>query len=207
MLTQFKKLKTVLFLIAFYSVAPIALGASSPVEMLKSTSDQMITELNANKATMKSHPAEVINIVNRILLPQVDMNMMSKSVIGRTAWLEASPSDQAQFKQQFTDLLIRTYASALASYTNQKVEFFPPRESYVGQTQFQVQSQIVQPGGPPIPVSYRLMLESGQWKVVDFSVDNVSIVENYRAQFANDLTQGGLKYLVTRLSQHNARLK
>jgi phospholipid transport system substrate-binding protein len=178
-------------------------AASSPIDTLQTTSDQMISELNANKTTMKSNPKKVFDIVHRILLPHVDMNTMSKSVIGRNDWNSATVSEQQQFKDQFTDLLIRTYATALASYTNQKVEFFPSRESYAGQTQIQVQSQIVQPGGPPIPVTYQLLLEGSQWKVIDFSVDNVSIVQNYRAQFANDLSQGGLKYLVNKLSQHN----
>jgi len=206
MLHLFKKNIRAVVLVVLVSITNLCMGATpSPVDMLKTTSDQMIAELNANKTTMKSNQKEVFDIVNRILLPHVDMNTMSKFVIGRAAWNDANFSDQEQFKQQFTNLLIRTYASALASYTNQKVEFFPSRESYIGQTQFQVQSQIVQPGGPPIPISYQLMLEGSQWKVVDFSVDNVSIVQNYRAQFANDLTQGGLKYLVNKLSQHNEK--
>lgn len=183
-----------------------AFAVNSPIDMLQTTSNQMISELNAKKATMKSNPNVVFNIVNRILLPHVDMNTMAKSVVGRTSWTSATASEQQAFTKQFTELLIRTYASALAGYTNQTVQFFPIRGGWEGQSQVNVQSQIVQPGGPPIPMSYRLVLQGNAWKVVDFSVDNVSIVENFRSQFSADLSQGGLAALTTKLTQHNAAL-
>jgi len=183
-----------------------AFAVSSPLDMLKPTSDQMLSELSVNKTTLKSDPHKVFDIVHRILLPHVDMNTMARSVVGRAEWNSASTQEHQAFTTQFTELLIRTYAAALASYTNQSVEFFPVRGGYANQNQVQVQSQIVQPGGPPIPMSYRLLLEGNQWKVIDFSVDNVSIVQNFRAQFAADLTQGGLSHLTQKLTQHNTEL-
>jgi phospholipid transport system substrate-binding protein len=196
-----------LFISLFISLfSSTAFAVSSPLDMLKPTSDQMLAELKANQATLKSNPQKVFSIVHRILLPHVDMATMARSVVGRSEWNNANSQDQQAFTTQFTDLLIRTYASALASYTNQSVEFFPLRGGYEGQNQIQVQSQIIQPGGPPIPVNYILLLEGNQWKVIDFSVDNVSIVQNFRAQFASDLSQGGLANLTRKVTQHNADL-
>ncbi len=183
-----------------------AFAVSSPLDMLKPTSDRMLSELKANKITLKSNPKKVFDIVHRVLLPHVDMNSMAKSVVGRAEWNNATAQEQQAFTAQFTKLLIHTYAAALASYSNQSVEFFPVRGGYTNQNQVQVQSQIVQPGGPPIPVSYQLLLEGSQWKIIDFSVDNVSIVQNFRAQFAGDLNQGGLSHLTQKLAQHNAAL-
>jgi len=191
-------------IMAFFSTQSFA--QPSPLVMLQNTSNTMISELNANKATLRSNPNKVFDIVNRILLPQMDMATMSRAVVGRNAWSSASAQDQQTFISEFTELLIRTYASAIAAYTNQTVQFFPIRGGYSGQSQIQVNSQIVQPNGPPIPLSYRLQLQGGQWKVVDISVDNVSIVQNYRAQFANDLNQGGLSDLNNKLKAHNAQL-
>jgi phospholipid transport system substrate-binding protein len=192
------------FMIGLFSLQCYA--QSSPIDMLQNTSDQMLAELKTNKATLKSNPKKVFDIVNRILLPRIDMTTMSKSVVGRNAWNTASAQAQQTFIKEFTELLIRTYASAIASYSNQSVQFFQVRGGWQGQQQLQVNSQINQPNGPPIPMSYRLMLQGNQWKVVDISVDNVSIVQNYRAQFANDLNQGGLASLNTKLSQHNDQL-
>ncbi len=191
--------------LSFFSFS--AFAVSSPLDMLKPTSDQMLSELNVHKATLKSNPHKVFDIVHRILLPHVDMNTMAKSVVGRSEWNNASPREREAFTTQFTELLIRTYAAALASYSHQSVKFFPIRGGYANQNQIQVQSQIIQPGGPPIPMSYQLLLQGGQWKVIDFSVDNVSIVQNFRAQFTSDLNQGGLSHLTQKLTQHNAALR
>lgn len=200
--------KFLLFSLSFVALlfSRMAFAIDSPINMLQTTSDQMISELNAQKATLKSNPKVVYNIVHRLLLPHVDMTAMSRSVAGRNAWTTATPAEQQAFTAQFTDTLIHTYASALAAYTNQTVKFFPIRGGWQNQSQVEVESEIDQQGAPAVPMSYRLVLQNNQWKVVDFSVDNVSIVENYRAQFANDLSQGTLAQLTSKLAQHNTAM-
>ena len=180
-----------------------ALAVSSPLDMLQTTSQQMISELKTNQSTIKSDPKRVYSIVNKVLIPHVDREEMARAVVGRVAWNAATPADQQEFIKQFTHMLVNTYAAALASYTDQKVVFSPIRGGWENQQQLEVQSQIIQSGGPAIPVSYHLALENQQWMVTDFSVDNVSIISNFRAQFASDLQQMGLKGLNTKLAAHN----
>lgn len=203
---NFLKLKRSFLTVTLLLFSFSAFAVSSPIDMLKPTSDKMLAELKVRQSTLKSDPKKVFDIVHRILLPHVDMNAMARSVVSRSDWENASTNEQKAFIDQFTELLIRTYAAALASYTNQTVEFFPIRGGYDNQDQIEIKSQIVQPGGPPIPVNYRLSLEGNEWKVIDFSVDNVSIVENFRAQFSSDLSQGNLAQLTQKLAQHNADL-
>jgi phospholipid transport system substrate-binding protein len=69
----------------------------------------------------------------------------------------------------------------------------------------QVNSIIVRDTGPSINVSYHLMLEEGQWMLYDFSVDGVSMMANFRSQFAQELQQSGIDGLVNKLAQHNAQ--
>jgi len=182
-----------------------ALGATDPVGMLQSISNRMIAALKANKATMKNNPKVVVGIVNRIMLPHVDVVSMSRSVLGRTAWMQATSAQRAQFIKEFKTLVIRTYASALASYSNETVQFAPLRGGVAGRTRVQVDSKIIQPGGPPIPVSYRMVQSGNKWKVYDVIIEGVSLVQSYRSQFANVLSQKGLPGLLKQLSAHNAR--
>ena len=196
-----------LIVLIFFSVfLKVAHAAPSPMDMLQSTSDRMLSELKVHQSTLKSDPNRVFDIVDRVLLPHVDMDYMSRSVVGRAGWMTGSAQDKHAFIIQFTELLTRTYASALASYTNQSVKFFPIRGGYEGQSQITVHSEVIQPSGPPVPMTYILLLEGNQWKVIDFSVDNVSIVNNFRAQFSSDLDQGGLANLTQKLKQHNEKL-
>ncbi|EDP46370.1 MlaC/ttg2D family ABC transporter substrate-binding protein [Rickettsiella grylli] len=186
-------------------VDPIAWAISSPVDLLQNTSNQLISSLQRNRATLKTKPQVVYGIVNQILLPHVDIMSMSSRALGREAWFQATPYQRQVFAQQFVTLLIRTYSSALAQYTNEKVNFFPIRGDYNNQSRVQVNSAIVRESGPPINLSYRLMREGGQWMLYDFSVDGISIIESFRSQFVGELQQSGIEGLINKLTQHNSQ--
>jgi phospholipid transport system substrate-binding protein len=178
---------------------------SSPLELLQSTSNQLISALQRNQATLRTKPQIVYGIVNQILLPHVDVMSMSSRALGRDAWINASSNQRQAFAQQFVTLLIRTYSSALAQYTNERVNFLPMRGDYSNQPRVQVNSVIIRESGPSINLSYRLMRENGQWMLYDFSVDGVSIIESFRSQFAGELQQSGIEGLISKLAQHNSQ--
>jgi phospholipid transport system substrate-binding protein len=194
-------------IVAFVSLlfCTVVWAISSPVDLLQNTSNQLITTLQQNKVTLKTNPQLVYRIVDQILLPHVDLVAMSSIALGREAWMRASPAQRQAFTQQFTTLLIRTYASALAQYTDEKVRFFPLRGGVNGQARVQVDSNIIRDSGPPINVSYRLMQVGGQWKLYDFSVDGISLVQSFRSQFVQELQQAGIDGLISKLAQHNAQ--
>lgn len=188
-------------------VLPILLAATTlvyavnqqPVVMLKKTSDQMLAALK----TTGGSEASVKKIVRRILLPKVDVNAMSRSVVGRHYWKQANSSQRSEFKNQFVKLVIKTYAAPLSSYTNEKIEFYPIRGFNSADKRTQVKSRIMRPDGPPIPVSYRLVRRGDSWKVYDFSVEGVSLIQSYRSQFADTLRQKGFTGLLDQLRRYN----
>lgn len=198
-----KKMKYLLsFLLAIFFIT--ALAQPSPIPMLQSTSDQMLSALQQNKARL-NQPNVVYSLTRRILLPHVDAAGMARTVLGRDVWMKATPAQQQQFTQQFITLLVRTYSAAFAAYNNESVKFLPLRGDISGQTQVQVDSQIIRQGGPAVSVSYRLVLLGGAWKVYDFSVDGVSMLQSFRSQFADQLSRGGLDAVIQQLAQHNAQ--
>jgi len=176
---------------------------SSPLDLLQNTSNQLISALQQNQATLKTKPEIVYSIVKKILLPHVDLVNMSSKALGRETWLKATPQQRQAFTQQFSTLLVRTYASALARYTDEKVNFLPLRGNCDGQMRVQVDSNILRDSGPTINVSYRLMRINNQWKLYDFSVDGVSLIQSFRSQFSEELQQKGLDGLINELTQHN----
>ncbi len=197
-----KKVKLWILLLACF--CGIAVAASSPVSMLQSTSDEMIAALQKNRSRLKSNPAYAETLARNILLPHADIPTMSRLALGRNVWTQATPAQRRDFMNQFTTLMIRTYASAFAAYTNEKVKFLPIRGGVGNKQRVQVNSLILQQGGPSIPVSYRLVLRKGQWKVYDITVDGVSMVRSFRSQFANEMSQGGMTGLLAAMKKHNA---
>lgn len=186
-------------LLLFFSLfSSIALAAQSPLDMLQQTSDEM---LNTLQHTSNRNTQTLYNIVSRILVPRVDLDTMSRLVVGRY-WDEASPQQRAQFKAQFTRFVTRTYSSALAAYSDEKIKFYPIRGGVNG-NHIQVNSDILQGNGQIIPVNYQLVLRGGQWKIYDFTVAGVSMVQNYHSQFADVLAREGFDGLLQRLGSHN----
>jgi phospholipid transport system substrate-binding protein len=175
----------------------------APLTMLKQVSSQMLSSLQQNRSQLKNNPQLVHRIVSQILLPHVDLDNMSRAVVGRNYWSKATSAQQSQFKKEFTDTVIRTYSTAISSYDEEQIKFYPIRGFNPGQAQTQVRSVIVRKNGQVIPVSYRLIFKNGRWLVYDFSVEGVSLVQSYQSQFAGVLSQSGFPGLLTRLQQHN----
>lgn len=194
-------IKWVSFMMFIMSVN--AWAVVGPIDMLKSVSDQAIAELKSNEANLKMNPAVVYRIINRILLPHADMQDMARVALGRNAWNQATPAQRSQFTKEFTDLMVNTYSSALAAYTDETIEFYPLRQGYEGKSRVQVDSKIIRREGPPVSVKYRLVLKGDQWKVYDISVEGISILESFRSQFAEELSDGNLDALLTKLANHN----
>lgn len=200
-MTKLTKLFSGLLLIIFCS---IAMAATSPLDTLQTVSNQVLAELKSKQKSLKSDPSISYNIIKRQLLPHVDITGMARSVLGREAWAQANPAQRQQFMQAFTELLIRTYAKAFSAYTDEGVKFYPIRGGIEGHSRVQVQSEVIRSNGPAIGVNYRLVLLGNEWKVYDFTVENISMLQSFRAQFNEELHHGGLTALLQKLAQHNA---
>jgi len=62
-----------------------------------------------------------------------------------------------------------------------------------------VDTRVVGGEGSPIKIDYKLHLTGEQWMVYDAVIDDVSVVGNYRAQFARVLRTSSLEELLQSL--------
>jgi phospholipid transport system substrate-binding protein len=186
-----------------------AMAASSdPVKMLESTTSRLLQALKQNRSSLRANPKRVRIYVDRIVLPIVDSNNMARFAMGRSGWMKASGSQRKEFIHEFISLIVGTYSSALAAYQDQTVNYFPIRGGIQNKTRVSVKSNIVQAGGRSIPINYRLVRISGRWKVYDFSVEGVSMIQSFRSQFSSYLNQKeGVANLLRVLKNHNQKLK
>jgi len=179
-------------------------AASDPVRMLQSIANNMIGQLRANQATLKTKPGIVYKLAYRYVVPYADLPEMSKRVLSPEVWNKATPAQRSRFQKEFTTLVIRTYASALASYQDQEVKFYPVRGNYNAMGSVEVSSDIESPSSSQsIHMTYRLIRSGGGWKLYDMSVEGVSLIESFRSQFADILAQGGMDLLLSRMASHN----
>ncbi len=184
---------------------PVNCAASSdPLAMLQSVADQMISSLQRNKTTLRENPSLVYSLATRIIVPHADLDEMSRRVLPPQTWNNATPAQRQQFKREFTTLLVRTYASALAQYKDQTVKFFPVRGGYQGRASVRVNSEIIRTDGPSISVVYSLVSRGGSWRLYDMTVEGVSMLESFRSQFSDQLSRSDMANLIQVLRSHNS---
>ena len=197
-----KRFKIVFFVISM--VLAQAIGAqSSPVPMLENSASQILEALKQNKVSLKTNHQIIYQAIEHYLLPNVDVNGMSRSVLGREAWNKASAVERKEFTQVFTQLVIRTYASPLAEYSGETVKFLPLRASPDARF-IRVNSIISRPNGQNIPLSYNLISKNGQWKIYDLNVEGVSLLQSFRSQFGDVLHNSSMQDLITQMRQKKA---
>ncbi len=172
---------------------------SSPLTTLEGAANNVLNALKQNKANLKTNPGFVYSVVNRYIVPHVDVYGMSRSVLGRNAWRKASSSERRDFTKNFTRLVVRTYSGALRDYSGEKVKFLPVRGGFHGKRFVKVKSFIMKPNGRNIPITYSMVNKSNRWKVYDMSVEGVSLLQSYKSQFAQYLQSNSLSNLILKL--------
>ncbi|MCW9048422.1 MAG: ABC transporter substrate-binding protein [Gammaproteobacteria bacterium] len=183
----------------------ISLGTSSsfatnigPDELIKQTSEKVLSALDLNKEKYESKPEELFRLVNDIILPHLDFRAMSKLALGKH-WRNANDEQQLKFTDAFKDMLIRTYSKSLTEYAGQEIKFLPYHPPAEGKRTTQVKTVIDQGTGPDIPIVYSLRIKNDIWKVYDIKIDGVSLVTNYRNSFASDIRKIGIDGLIEKL--------
>ena len=201
---RFRTVKFSLFA-SLFLFCGLALAATSPLMTMQAVAKKMLTYLEQHQSELSGNPQLIHRIVDQVLMPVIDTNRMGGAVVGRRYWQQATSAQRSEFIKQFKRLVVNTYSSALASYDDDQIRFYPLRRGAASGRTVQVQSLIVRKNGQRVPIIYNLVNSGGGWKVYDFSIENVSIVQSYRSQFAGILSRGGLTDLIKRLKTYNRR--
>lgn len=174
-----------------------------PDELIKQTSEKVLTALDDNKEKYKDQSEELFKLVNDIILPHLDFRAMSKLALGKN-WRKASHDQQDRFVDAFKTMLIRTYSKSLTEYAGQEIKYLPYRPPAEGKRTTKVKTVIDQGSGPDIPIIYSLRIKNDIWKVYDIKIDGISLVTNYRNSFASDIRKVGIDGLIKQLLTKSA---
>ena len=184
-----------------------AVSAATPgaEDVVRSTSNQVIERLAQEKQNLDAHPERLYELIQELVVPHFDFPIMSRWALGK-AWNTIDAGSQEQFIVQFRTLLVRTYAKALMEYSDEKVEFLP-LESDPNSNLVVIKTQVSGKGSAnSTPINYRMHVSGGEWKVIDISVDGVSLIGTYRGSFAAEIRKSGIDSLIQKLTERNERL-
>lgn len=187
--------------VAMWLLSGVAMAGVTPDQLVKKTADDVIEVIKNDKDIQAGNQQKIFALAEEKILPNFDFEKVSRLVLGKN-WTNATPEQKTAFQAEFKTLLLRTYATALSKYKNQTIEYKPFRME-AGAESATVKTAIQQPGGDPISVDYSLGKKADDWKVFDIVIEGVSLVTNYRSQFAQEIRQNGLDSLTKKLADKN----
>lgn len=177
------------------------MAGMTPDQLVKKTADDVIEVIKNDKDIQAGNQQKIFALAEEKILPNFDFEKVARLVLGKN-WTNATPEQKTAFQAEFKTLLLRTYATALSKYKNQVIEYKPFRMEPSAESAT-VKTAIQQPGGDPIAVDYTLGKKGEDWKVYDIVIEGVSLVTNYRSQFAQEIRQNGLDSLTKKLADKN----
>ena len=191
------------FIFAVGAVSAQVVDQSTPDGLIKAVVSDVMASVKSDPEIQKGNIPRIVELVDKKIVPYTDMRRTTEMAMGPN-WKKATPEQQAQLVSEFKSLLIRTYSGALSQLRDQTIQFKPLRAA--PDDKEVIVKTVVIGRGDPVPLDYRLEKTANGWKVYDMNIMGVWLVEAYRNQFANQISQNGVEGLVKFLQERNKQL-
>ena len=148
-------------------------------------------------------------IIDKIICPVFDSELMAKLVLGRTHWPKLTAPQQKRFTELFSERLKNFYLEKTTLYNDEKVLFKPATQE---KNSIRIPMVLIS-NGKEESILYKLhkMDETGgsrmngYWKIYDVEIEGISILLTYRSQFDDILRRGSVKDLFDQLEKPPAQ--
>jgi phospholipid transport system substrate-binding protein len=186
-------------LLGFASLARAAAEVDSARVFMSQTVDLVLATLDDKSLVGEARLAKL----ETIALERFDFPRMSLLVLGKNR-TRLSPEQLTEFQEEFKQSLANTYGKRIDRYTsNEKIEMgearLEPNKDVTVKTKV-----IGGAAGDGVSIDYRLRAtDSGGWLIIDVIPAGVSLVQNFRAQVQEIVTQKGVGQLIQTLREKN----
>jgi phospholipid transport system substrate-binding protein len=176
----------------------------APDVLVKNVTLEVVDLIHKDREIKSGSRAKLIEVIESKVLPHFNFASMTALAMGQ-GWNKADAEQKKRLTEEFRTLLVRTYASALAAYSEQKMDFRPLRAKPTD-TDVTVNVRVIQSGAQPVPIDYSMEKTATGWKVYDVMVGGVSLVANYRTEFSSTVRESGIDGLIKNLQTKNRSL-
>jgi phospholipid transport system substrate-binding protein len=181
-------LLTILMILFFTTAA----YAGVPQDTVQANVNKVLDVLRDPKLKAESAKEAKKKKLRLIYEQMFDDVELGKRTLARN-WNSLSVPQRQEFVVLFRQVLEKAYIDKILAYTNEKIVY--DREVMTSGTQAEIQTRVVT-SSKEIPITYKVILKGGSWKVYDVVVENVSLVMNYRTQFSDILAKNSPEQLL-----------
>ena len=195
-------MKLTVLVLSLFIALPAAAQELGPDDLVRKVTADVMASYSSDKQLQSGDRKQALALAEQKVLPHVDFREAAQLAMGRS-WALANPAQQAQIVNEFRAMLVRIYSNAIGIYRGQTMKVLPVRMP-AGATEAVVRNQYISEGRPPVPVEYAMRKTPEGWKIYDITVEGVSLVLTYRAEFENVVRTSGIEGLLKRLAEKNA---
>ena len=189
--------RVLMMVVALAAVA--ALGdpawAGPASDQLKMQMDRVIRVLTDPELKSEAKATERRAVIRKIANDIFDFRETTQRCLGRH-WHARTPAERDEFVALFADLLERAYIGKIELYSGEKIAFLGEAG---GDEQVTVRTRLVTKQNAEVPVDYRMHRRGERWLAYDVSIEGISLVANYRAQFNKIIQTSSYAELVKKL--------
>lgn len=173
----------------------------SPFKVIEATGNNLFARIANNQEALKKFPDLMKDIVEEELMPSVDYQYAAFKILGKNL-RNTTAEQRVKFVNAMRSYLVRTYASALSQYTNQKVLFEPESALKVSAKSASVDIKIVDANKPDIKITFQMRKDnqSQQWRAYDMVVEGISLISSKQAEFNRKIADLGLDQVTLELA-------
>jgi phospholipid transport system substrate-binding protein len=196
------RMRFLILLLSLFVTLPAAAQELGPEELVRKVTADVLDAVKSDQQLAAGDRAKALALAEQKILPHLDFREATQLAVGK-AWHAATPAQQAKLVEEFRAMLVRIYSNAVEVYRGQTMRVLPVRMA-AGDTEVTVRNQYRREGRPPVPVEYAMRRTPQGWKIYDITVEGVSLVLTYRAEFETVTRSSGIDGLIKRLQQKNA---
>ncbi len=172
----------------------------SPYLVLENAGNSLFSRIASNQQEIKKFPELMQVIVEEELMPSIDYKYAAYKVLGKNL-KKITKEQRSKFVKSMRHYLIRTYATALTQYRNQKVIFEPAKETK-GKRIIGVKTQIIDQGAPTIDIVFQMRKnkKTGEWKAFDITVEGISLLSTKQVELNKKIARQGIDHVTLELA-------
>jgi phospholipid transport system substrate-binding protein len=160
--------------------------AGSPEQVVQTLIDEAISSLSTQTLTKENSEA----LFDSLFTKYFDIKGIAKFALGRY-WKLATPAQKTEYTSLFHGVIVGMYSERLREYSGEK--FTIQNTKMVSEKDAVVSGILVSSKAAPAKVDWRLRNRDGVWRIMDVSVENVSMALTQRSEFASVIERRGGK--------------
>jgi phospholipid transport system substrate-binding protein len=186
-----------LAMLAVAVLVSVPAWAGPPADQLRVQVDRVIKVLEDPELKREGRQVERRAAIRQQANEIFDFTETTRRSLGQH-WQARTPAERAQIVRLYADLLERSYIGKIEQYSGERIHF---ASDTIDGGQATVRTRLQTKAGTEIPVDYRMHRVGDSWRAYDVTIEGVSMVANYRAQFNKIIQASGYQGLVSKLTE------